>query len=335
MEEQPQPQPAATNVWNRNAAEIEKVRSSVDRIKDEIHKIVIGQDEMLDLLLIGLFTGGHVLIEGVPGIAKTLTAKLLAQTLAVDFSRLQFTPDLMPTDVVGTAVFNMKTSEFKFNPGPIFSNVILIDEINRAPAKTQSALFEVMEERQVTVDGVTHGMEYPFFVVATQNPIEQEGTYKLPEAQMDRFLFRIKMTYPSLVEEIAILNKFKGDFDSDQVKTIGSVFNKDELKACREIIEGIHIKDELIQYIAKIVNNTRNNGDLFLGASPRASLSIMKASKAYAAMNDRDFVTPDDIQFVATSVLNHRIILTPEREMEGYTVEDIIKDIIEKIEVPR
>ena len=321
--------------WNRNTAQLEKVTSAVKRVREEIHKVVVGQDDMIDLLIIGLITGGHVLVEGVPGIAKTLTTKLLAQSMATDFSRIQFTPDLMPTDVVGTAVYNMKTSDFTFNPGPIFSNIILIDEINRAPAKTQSALFEVMEEAQVTVDGVTHKMDYPFFVIATQNPIEQEGTYKLPEAQLDRFLFRIKLTYPTLVEEISILDRFKGDFAGAQAKQIQSVLTLAELKVCREIIERVLIKDELIQYIAKFVHNTRNNGDLFLGASPRASLSIMKAAKAQAAMEGRDFVTPDDIKEVAYPVLNHRIILTPEREMEGYTNEDIVKDIIEKIEVPR
>jgi len=333
--EQQQEQATPPGLLQSTSPEIKKVLNSVDRINAEIGKVIVGQKEMINMLIIGLFTGGHVLIEGVPGIAKTLTAKLLAQSIATEFSRIQFTPDLMPTDVVGTAVYNMKSSEFSFNPGPIFSNIVLIDEINRAPAKTQSALFEVMEEKQVTVDGVTYKMEYPFFVIATQNPLEQEGTYKLPEAQLDRFLFRIKLNYPDLVDEVEILNRFKGDFDNEQAKTVGAVFNKDELKVCRDIIENVHIKDELVQYIAKIVINTRDNGDLYLGASPRASLSIMKASKAVAAMNGRDFVTPDDIQYVSKGVLNHRIILTPEREMEGYTAEDIIKDIVEKIEVPR
>jgi len=330
-----QEQSTPTSLLQSTNPEIEKVLHSVDRVKAEIGKVIVGQKDMIDMLIIGLFTGGHVLIEGVPGIAKTLTAKLLSQSIATEFSRIQFTPDLMPTDVLGTSVFNMQSSEFTFNPGPIFSNIILIDEINRAPAKTQSALFEVMEERQVTIDGVTYKMEYPFFVIATQNPLEQEGTYKLPEAQLDRFLFRIKLTYPNLVDEVEILNRFKGDFDNRQSNTVTAVFNKDELKVCRDIVENVHIKDELIQYIAKIVINTRDNGDLFLGASPRASLAIMKAAKAAAAMNGRDFVTPDDIQFVSKGVLNHRIILTPEREMEGYTPEDIIKDIVEKIEVPR
>ena len=321
--------------WAQNRLDLSKVTQSVDKIRAELHKVIIGQDEMIDLLLAALFTGGHVLLEGVPGIAKTLTAKLLAQTFDVEFARLQFTPDLMPTDVVGTNVFNLKDSEFHFNRGPIFSNIVLIDEINRAPAKTQSALFEVMEEYQVTVDGVTYPMDLPFFVIATQNPIEQEGTYKLPEAQLDRFLFKVNLDYPSLEEEKAILMRFKNDFQIKQSETVNAVCSRQEVHDCQELIEQVHIKDELLQYIASIIHNTRNNGDLFLGASPRASLAIMKAAKAIAAMNGRDFVTPDDIRFVAYPVLNHRIILTPEREMEGYDSQLVINDIVKKIEVPR
>jgi MoxR-like ATPase len=264
-----------------------------------------------------------------------LSAKLLAKSFSVDFSRIQFTPDLMPTDVTGTSVFNMKTSEFSFKKGPVFSNIVLIDEINRAPAKTQAALFEVMEERQVTIDGVTHKMEFPFFVIATQNPIEQEGTYKLPEAQLDRFIFKIKITYPTADQEREILNKFKSDFKMHSVSDVKAVLSPAEMKECMEVIEKIHIKDELIDYITKIVVNTRNNGDLFLGASPRASLNIMRSAKAVAAMSNRDFVTPDDIRYVCVPVLNHRIILTPEREMEGLSTEDVIKSIVEQIEVPR
>lgn len=312
-----------------------KVQDVVDRIKDELMKVVVGQEEMMDLLLAALLTGGHVLVEGVPGIAKTLLAKLIAKTLDTGFSRIQFTPDLMPTDVVGTTVYNLKTSEFSFNRGPVFSNIILIDEINRAPAKTQSALFEVMEEFQVTMDGVTYPMDFPFFVIATQNPIEQEGTYKLPEAQLDRFLFKINMHYPNLEEEKVILRNFRNDFKIKKQEEVNAVFSTRELLECQTLIEKIFIKDELLDYIAAIIHNTRNNGDLFLGASPRASLAIMKTAKAIAAMNGRDFVTPDDIQYVAYPVLNHRIILTPEREMEGYDAKDVINDIVKKIEVPR
>lgn len=332
--------PAPTSEININkpspiAAELNKLNESVYRVKNEIHKVIVGQDLMIDLLLAGLFTNGHILLEGVPGIAKTLTAKLLAKTLSVNFSRIQFTPDLMPTDVIGTAVFNMKSSEFIFKKGPVFSNIVLIDEINRSPAKTQAALFEVMEERQITVDGVTHFLEFPFFVVATQNPIEQEGTYKLPEAQLDRFLFRIKMIYPTLENEKDILKKFRNDFNFQSTDEVGNILNIADLQAVRKLIEKIHIKDELLDYIATIIHNTRNNGDLFLGASPRASLAIMKTSKAIAAMRGREFVTPDDIKFVAAPVLNHRIILSPEREMEGVEIEQVIKEIIEKVEVPR
>ena len=307
----------------------------IDAVKDELLKVIVGQEEMMDLLIAAILCDGHVLIEGVPGIAKTMTAKLLAKTVHAEFSRIQFTPDLMPSDVVGTMVFNMQTSQFYFNEGPVFSNIVLIDEINRAPAKTQSALFEVMEERQVTVDGKTYLMGFPFFVIGTQNPIEQEGTYKLPEAQLDRFLFKINMEYPSLEEEKSILRRFREDFRQVKTAEVHSVLRGDDIRACQELVEKVHIKDELLDYIAAIIHNTRNNGDLFLGASPRASLAILKTSKAIAAMNGRDFVIPEDIQYVAYPVLNHRIILTPEREMEGYTTADVIKDIVKKIEVPR
>ncbi|MFN6943340.1 MAG: AAA family ATPase [Cytophagaceae bacterium] len=319
---------------DQNDQQFEKIQQSVSRIRQEIQQVIIGQNEMIDLMLAALFTGGHVLLEGVPGIAKTLSAKLLAQTLDVDFSRIQFTPDLMPTDVTGTSVFNMKSSEFYFRKGPVFSNIVLIDEINRAPAKTQSSLFEVMEEKQITIDSVTHKLEYPFFVIATQNPIEQEGTYKLPEAQMDRFVFKIKLNYPSLDEEMQILTRFRDNF-SIATADVKPVLTAEEIKACSTAIEKVYIKDELLAYIAAIINNTRNNGDIFLGASPRASLAIMRTSKCIAAMNGRSFVIPDDIQYVANFVLNHRIIPAPEREMEGLTAEDIIKGIIENIEVPR
>lgn len=306
-----------------------------DRIKEELRKMIIGQEAMLDQLLIALLSGGHTLIEGVPGIAKTLSAKLLAQTIRSGFSRIQFTPDLMPADVIGTPVFNVKTSEFTFKPGPVFSNIILIDEINRAPAKTQAALFEVMEEYQVTVDGVTYPMSSPFFVIATQNPIEQEGTYKLPEAQLDRFLFKIIMDYPSLDEEKAILRRFRNDFKGMLREQVAPVITPEELEESRRHIEQVYIREELLDYIAAIIHDTRNNADLFLGASPRASLALMRTAKAAAAISGRDFVTPDDIRYVAFPVLNHRVILTPEREMEGFTTRDILDEIISKIEVPR
>jgi len=314
---------------------LQTIQKAVEQIKSEIRKIVIGQDKAIDLLLTSILSGGHVLLEGVPGIAKTLSAKVLSKTLAVQFSRIQFTPDLMPTDIVGTSVFNLKTSEFNFKKGPVFSNIVLVDEINRCPAKTQAAMFEVMEEKQISVDGVTYPMEFPFFVIATQNPIEQEGTYKLPEAQLDRFLFRIKLTYPSLQEEKQILYRYKEDFDMRGINSVNPVLTANDLKTLRHIVEKILIKDQLLDYIAEIVNQTRNTADLFLGASPRASLAIMKSSKAFAAINGRDFVIPEDIQTVAYPVLNHRMILAPEKELEGVTIEDVIKELISKIEVPR
>ena len=304
-------------------------------VRREVSKAVVGQENTVDLILAALFTGGHILLEGVPGIAKTLTAKLIARSLSVDFSRLQFTPDLMPTDVTGTSVFNLKNSEFNFMKGPIFSHIVLIDEINRAPAKTQSSLFEVMEEKQVTVDGITYPMEFPFMVIATQNPIEQEGTYRLPEAQLDRFLFRIKLRYPSLEQEVEILKRYKEDFSFRLLENVSPVISREELRECQTLIEKVHIKDEIILYIAKLIDSTRNNGDLSLGASPRASLSLLRAAKAVAAISGRDFVTPDDVKLVAYPVLNHRIILTAEREMEGAESEDIIREIAEGIEVPR
>lgn len=321
--------------WGQPNNNVAKIQEAVYKVRQEVHKIIVGQDDMIDLVLIALFAGGHVLLEGVPGIAKTLAAKLMAQTLSVEFKRIQFTPDLMPSDVTGTTIFNMQQSKFVFNQGPVFSNLVLIDEINRAPAKTQASLFEVMEEKQVTVDGTTYKMGFPFMVLATQNPIEQEGTYKLPEAQLDRFLFRVILTYPSLEEERKILYRFKDDFKKRQTSNVNAVLTAETIKECQEIIEKIHIKNELLDYIAQIIHNTRSHADLFLGASPRASLAIMQTSKAYAAINGRDFVTPDDIRYVAFPVLNHRIILTPEREMEGLYVKDVIDDIISKIEVPR
>lgn len=318
-----------------SASDLNRLNSIVMDIKREVGKGIVGQNTTIDLILAGILTGGHILLEGVPGIAKTLTAKLIARSLSIGFSRIQFTPDLMPTDVTGTTVFNMKTSDFTFNRGPVFSNLVLIDEINRAPAKTQASLFEVMEEKQITIDGTTYPMEYPFLVIATQNPIEQEGTYRLPEAQLDRFLFRIKLQYPTLEQEIDILRKFKSDFTMKVADSVQPVLTREELKRCQDLVENIYIKDEILVYIANLIAKTRNNGDLVLGASPRASLSIMRAAKAIAAMNGRDFVTPDDVKYVANPVLNHRIILTAEREMEGVDAEDIIKEIAAGIEVPR
>ena len=304
-------------------------------IKNEIAQVIIGQYKMVDLLLIGLLCDGHILIEGVPGVAKTLTAKLMAKIIDVDFSRLQFTPDLMPSDVVGTSVFNPREGDFKFKAGPVFSNIVLIDEINRAPAKTQAALFEVMEERQVTIDGITHEMSYPFIVLATQNPIEQEGTYRLPEAQLDRFLFKIEVKYPTLAEEISILNRQQGKTQNQMLEAVRKLLSPSDIQHYRNLIQSIIIEPKLVEFIARIVNETRNNPALYLGASPRASLAILRSAKANAAIKGRDFVTPEDIVEMAPHVLRHRIILTPEKEMEGITADDLIESILKVIEVPR
>jgi MoxR-like ATPase len=323
------------NEFKVSSSELNKLTENVYLIKREMQKVIVGQDKTIDLMIIAMLTGGHILMEGMPGIAKTLMSKLLAKTIDVKFNRIQFTPDLMPTDVVGTSVFNMKTSEFYFSRGPIFSNIVLIDEINRSPAKTQAALFEVMEELQVSVDGTTHALEFPFMVLATQNPIEQEGTYKLPEAQLDRFQFRIMVDYPNLNEEKLILQRFKEDFNQQNIEQIQSVINSIELKKMKDIVQNIFIKDELVDYIAKIVVNTRTHPYLFLGASPRASMAILKSAKAMAALKGREFVTPDDIRDVTYEVLNHRVILTPEKEMEGFEPRKIIEDIIKEVEIPR
>ncbi|MBX7242383.1 MAG: MoxR family ATPase [Bacteroidia bacterium] len=314
---------------------IEEVLSSVEKVKDEFSKILVGQPEMVELMLAGILADGHILIEGVPGVAKTLSAKILAKTIDTGFSRIQFTPDLMPSDVLGTSIFNLKTAEFEFRQGPVFSNIVLIDEINRAPAKTQSALFEVMEERQITLDGTTYTMEQPFMVVATQNPVEQEGTYRLPEAQLDRFLFKIKVSYPSLQEEIEILNQFHHRKGLNDLSQIRPVLSKEQIKAFRQTVQTVHVDPKLFAYIAGIIQETRRSGDVFLGASPRATLYLMNASKALSVLRGRDFITPEDVKFMALPVLRHRIILTPEKEMEGLREDDIIKRIMEKIEVPR
>jgi len=318
-----------------NRLDLSSLREAVAQIKAELGKVIIGQEDMIELLIISILADGHSLIEGVPGVAKTVTAKLLAKTLNVDFSRIQFTPDLMPSDILGTSVFNVKTSEFEFKKGPLFSNIILIDEINRAPAKTQAALFEAMAERQITMDGVEYEMKPPFLVFATQNPIEQEGTYRLPEAQLDRFLFKISVKYPSLEQEVRILESKHSQKTREVASLITTVLSAPQIAAYQSTIREIIIENNLLRYIASIVDNTRSNANLYLGASPRASIAIMDASKALAAIRGRDFITPDDIKKVAEPVLGHRILLTPEREMEGLTAEKIVQQIVDSIEVPR
>ncbi len=318
-----------------NRLDLSALAQSVADLKNEIGKIIVGQERMIELQIVALLADGHVLLEGVPGIAKTLAAKLLAKTIDTGYSRIQFTPDLMPSDILGTSVFNVKTSEFEFRQGPVFSNIILIDEINRAPAKTQSALFELMEERQVTLEGTQYKMQEPFIVLATQNPIEQEGTYQLPEAQLDRFLFKINIGYPSKEEEIAILNRHHENNNLTSLDEVIKILSPEQIKEYRQTVSKIHIELNLMRYISEIVHQTRNNSSLYLGASPRASLAIMNASKALAAIHGRDFVKPEDIKEIIEPVLNHRIILSPEKEMEGITIQKVINQIVDKVEVPR
>jgi MoxR-like ATPase len=311
-------------------------QQSVQTLKEEIGKVIVGQEQMVELLLAAMLADGHVLIEGVPGVAKTLTAKLLSKSISVGFSRIQFTPDLMPSDVIGTSIFNPRENTFQFRQGPIFSNIILIDEINRAPAKTQAALFEVMEERQVTVDGNTFHLAAPFIVVATQNPVEQEGTYHLPEAQLDRFLFKINVLYPTAAQEFDIvMNHHRLPQPGMQLELVHSVMTATDLESLRAQVRNIHVEDKLITFITEIVGNTRVHKSIYLGASPRASIGILNGAKSYAAMQGRDFVTPEDIIYIAPAVLRHRITLTPEKEMEGTDTDEVISQIIQSIEVPR
>lgn len=323
------------NLNFENRLDLTELSASIQATKNELKKVIIGQEQMIDQLIVALLVNGHVLLEGVPGIAKTLTAKALATTLQLDFSRIQFTPDLMPSDIIGTSVFDLSKSAFEFKKGPTFANFILIDEINRAPAKTQAALFEVMEEHQITVDGKTYKMDEPFMVVATQNPIEQEGTYRLPEAQLDRFLFKITLDYPSLTEEIEILNHENQLQSVQKLALIQQVLNKIDLINFQQLVKQVFIEPHLVEYIAQMVLNTRNNSFLYLGASPRASIAILNAAKGFAVLNNRDFVTPEDIKTACIPVLQHRIIITPEREMEGIRTIDIIKQIVDAVEIPR
>lgn len=314
---------------------LNELKTQIEAVKTELHKVIVGQEELIDLLLVALISNGHVLIEGVPGLAKTLTAKLLAKTVQTNFSRIQFTPDLMPSDILGTSIFNNQTNTFEFKQGPIFSNFVLIDEINRAPAKTQAALFEVMEERQITIDGETYEMQPPFLVLATQNPIEQEGTYALPEAQLDRFLMKITIDYPTLEQEVQLLELEQTNENAIKTDLLKPVITAKQLVDFQKMALKVMIEPHLLQFIAQIVNNTRHHNFLYLGASPRASIAILQASKSFALISGRDFVTPDDIKYVAYYVLNHRLILTPEREMEDMTIKDVVKQIIDTVEIPR
>ena len=315
--------------------DLTELNGAVQRIKTEIAKVIVGQTEMVELLLAAMLAGGHVLLEGVPGVAKTLSAKLLARCLDVPFSRIQFTPDLMPGDVLGTSVYDPQQGNFNFRKGPIFSNIVLIDEINRSPAKTQAALFEVMEEKQVSFDGTTYPLPPPFMVIATQNPVEHEGTYRLPEAQLDRFLIKIVISYPTLEQEVQILQYTHEGKTANFGEIVQKQLGAEEISRIQEVVRNLYIEPKVIEYIARLIHETRANRDIYLGGSPRASVAVLKTSKALAAINGRDFVTPDDVKTVLPHVLRHRIMLTPEKEMEGISADDVIALILKKVEVPR
>ena len=320
---------------SQERTDLAEFSEKVSQIKREISRVVVGQHEAIDLLLTAILADGHVLIEGVPGVAKTLLARLMSRLIDARFSRIQFTPDLMPSDVLGTTVFNMKSSEFEFHKGPVFSDLVLVDEINRSPAKTQAALFEVMEERQVTIDGSTHRMGSIYTIIATQNPVEQEGTYRLPEAQLDRFLLKIGMGYPSVDEEVDILKRHQDNVKLTKLEEIKPVLSIDELLKMREKLQSVYVEESLLRYIATIIQQTRTSKAVYLGASPRAAVAMLNASKASALLNGRDFVTPEDIKFVTPSILQHRLILTAEAEMEGYTALKVAQKLIDKVEVPK
>lgn len=320
---------------SQERTDLAEFSEKVSQIKREISRVVVGQHEAIDLLLTAILADGHVLIEGVPGVAKTLLARLMSRLIDARFSRIQFTPDLMPSDVLGTTVFNMKPSEFEFHKGPVFSDLVLVDEINRSPAKTQAALFEVMEERQVTIDGLTHRMGSIYTIIATQNPVEQEGTYRLPEAQLDRFLFKIRMGYPSVDEEVDILKRHQDNVKLTKLEEVKPVLSIDELLKMREKLQSVYVEESLLRYIATIIQQTRTSKAVYLGASPRAAVAMLNASKASALLNGRDFVTPEDIKFVTPSILQHRLILTAEAEMEGYTALKVAQKLIDKVEVPK
>lgn len=309
--------------------------TKIQALRDSIAQIIVGQTQATDLLLTSVIARGHVLIEGVPGVAKTLLARVMAQLIDARFSRVQFTPDLMPSDVLGTTVYNMKTGDFDFHPGPIFADVVLADEINRAPAKTQAALFEVMEERQVTVDGTPRAMSDVFTIIATQNPVEQEGTYKLPEAQLDRFLMKITMDYPTTDEEVEILLRHQASAAFTRVDRLEPLLTPADLATLRDAAQQVRVEASLLRYIAEIVDTTRHSKAVYLGASPRAAVAILSSAKAYALLQERDFVTPDDIKTVAPFVMHHRLLLTAEAEMQGYTPLQVAQRLIDKVEVPQ
>ena len=315
--------------------ELTSFAEKISEIRSRIGSVVVGQHFAVDLILTSILAEGHVLLEGVPGIAKTLMARTISRLIDARFGRIQFTPDLMPSDVLGTQVFNMKNGDFEFHRGPVFADIVLVDEINRAPAKTQAALFEVMQERQVTVDATTYPMNPVFTIIATQNPIEQEGTYKLPEAQLDRFIMKIVLGYPSAPDEIEVLNRHNTNNAFTKLSSIDPIITIDELSKMRQLLSKTVIEPSLVKYIVDIVQSTRTHRYIYLGASPRASVALMQTAKAFALLQGRDFVTPDDIQLLVKPVLQHRIILSTDAELDGQTIDGVLKSIVSQIEVPK
>ena len=308
-----------------------------EKMRQEAQKVIVGQEALFKLVVVGFFTGGHVLLEGVPGTAKTLIAKTLAMLVSGEFSRVQFTPDLMPSDIVGTSVYDSATHQFNLKRGPVFTNVLLADEINRAPAKTQSALLECMEERQVSIDGVRHELSPPFMVLATQNPVEYEGTYPLPEAQLDRFLFKLQVVYPGREMERQILMNYHEGFNATALEAAGieSVVDKDSLLQCQAEIQAVTVEDAIFDYIVSLAEASRDSPELVLGGSPRASVALLLASKTYAALEGRDYIVPDDVKLLAPHVYRHRILLKPEAEIEGLSADNVIERLLASAEIPR
>ena len=308
-----------------------------EKMRQEAQKVIVGQEELFKLVVVSFFTGGHVLLEGVPGTAKTLVAKTLAMLVSGEFSRVQFTPDLMPSDIVGTSVYDSATNQFNLKRGPVFTNVLLADEINRAPAKTQSALLECMEERQVSIDGVRHELSPPFMVLATQNPVEYEGTYPLPEAQLDRFLFKLHVVYPGREMERQILMNYHEGFDATQLENAGveNVVDKDSLLQCQEEIQEVTVEDAIFDYIVSLAEASRDSPELVLGGSPRASIALLLASKTYAALEGRNYIVPDDVKLLTPHVYRHRILLKPEAEIEGLSADNVIEQLLTSAEIPR
>ena len=318
--------------------DMQEIREKITRVRQELAKVMAGQEEVIEEVIVGLLMNtGHILLEGVPGTGKTLLVKTLAQVVDCDFKRVQFTPDLMPSDIIGTNVYNFSSGSFTLKKGPVFTNFLLADEINRTPPKTQAALLESMEEKQVTIDGTGYRLEEPFLVIATQNPIEHEGTYPLPEAQLDRFLMKIIIDYPSREEEKSVLRNYHSGFRADRITASGvqKVLAPDEIIRIREKVQSIVVEDTVFDYILLVIEGTRKNHNLVVGASPRASINLLLAGKVFAAIEGRSYVIPDDIKRLAKPVLRHRVVLKPEAEIEGLTSDDIIQLILDSVEVPR